>query len=94
MSLSPTMATISATQCQAVQLTVALRDAAGHDLTGRQLTWSSSSPSAYVDETGLVFATDSGRATITASTGLISAGVAITVVGHQPGFPRRFGCDG
>jgi hypothetical protein len=41
-----------------------------------------------------VFATDSGSATITASTGLVSASAAITVVGHQPGFPRRFGCDG
>jgi len=93
-TLSPTMATISAARCEAVQLTANLQDAAGNDLPGRKPTWSSSSPSVYVDGRGLAFGVDSGSAKITASTGLISASAVITVVGHQPGWPRRFGCDG
>jgi hypothetical protein len=90
MSLSPAGATINATHCQSVQLTPVLRDEGGTLLDGRQALWSSSSSSAFVTETGLVFARDTGSATITASTGLITASAAITVTGH---FPGRFACD-
>jgi uncharacterized protein YjdB len=90
LTVSPAAATLTAAGCQSVQLAAVLRDASGTLLTGRQPVWSSSDSSAFVSETGLVFAWDSGSATITASTGLISATASITVTGHRPG---RFGCD-
>jgi hypothetical protein len=86
--VSPTTATISASGCEAVQLTAVLRDAAGGQLFGRRPVWSSSNSSAYAEPiTGLVFAGDSGTTTVTANTGLVAASSAITVVGHIPRVP-------
>jgi hypothetical protein len=83
--------TIDAAACEVVQLKVELRDKAGRLLEGRHPIWTSSSPAAYVGETGSLYAVTSGHSTITASTGLVSSSVMVTVIGQQPG---RFGCDG
>jgi len=66
---------------QTKQLAVVLRDAAGAELTGRTVTFSTSSEAiARVSTTGLVTAVGTGRATITATSETKSGSVAIDVV--------------
>ena len=73
--LPPPVATVSVTLPApvvvigtSVQATAVLRDASGGTLTGRTVTWSSSSPSvATVSATGLVSAIAAGMSTITAT---------------------------
>jgi uncharacterized protein YjdB len=62
------------------QLTATLRDAAGNQLTGRTITWSSSATGiATVSSTGLVTAVAEGSATITATSEGISGNASVTV---------------
>ena len=66
---------------QTKQLAVVLRDAAGEELTGRAVTFSSTSDAiARVSTTGLVTAVGTGRATITATSETKTGTVAIDVV--------------
>jgi uncharacterized protein YjdB len=88
--ISPTAASLSATLCQNIHLGLSLHDAFGNRLAGRQAVWTSSDPGVVSLGDGLVWALDSGTATITASTGLISANAVITVEGHRLG---RHACD-
>jgi hypothetical protein len=65
---------------QTKQLAVVLRDAAGAELTGRVVTFSSSSDAiARVSDTGLVTAVAPGQATITATSEAKTATVTIVV---------------
>jgi uncharacterized protein YjdB len=62
------------------QLSVTVEDANGHPMVGAALAWSSSDPGvASVDTTGLVTAVGNGRATVTATSGGMSAGVVVNV---------------
>jgi uncharacterized protein YjdB len=72
-------ATASVDTGKTVQLTVVLRDAAGGTLTGRTVTWSSSSAAATVSSGGLVSGVAAGSATITASSEGKSGTATITV---------------
>ena len=77
-AVSPDNATIVAGET--VQLTATTLDAAGNELTGPTVTWSSSDEAmATVDATGLVTALGAGSATITATSGGKSGTAAITV---------------
>lgn len=84
MTISGDATTLSAAECQSMQIATSMWDASGNHLAGRQAVWTSSDAGvAYVDpQSGWVAARDSGTATITATTGLISAKVTIHVVGH------------
>lgn len=63
-----------------VQLTATAKDAAGNPVSGRTVTWSSSSPSvATVSSTGLVTGVDSGSVAITASVEGKNGGATIAV---------------
>ena len=65
---------------QTVQLDAVLRDSAGLFLTGRPVTWTSSdSALATVSGSGLVTARIAGTATITATSGGVSANATITI---------------
>ena len=82
-SVTVTPATASVQVGATVQLSAVLRDAAGNTLTGRTVTWSSSSSStAAVSATGLVTGVAAGPATITAASEGKSgtSGVTVTVV--------------
>jgi uncharacterized protein YjdB len=82
-SVTPSSATLQVSQT--VQLTATPKDASGNTLTGRTVTWGSSSKSvASVDGSGLVTATGSGSATITATSEGKSGTAAITVTTSQP----------
>src|SRR5580704_6339655 len=62
------------------QFTDTTKDAAGHILTGRAVTWSSSDTTvATVDQAGLVIAKKQGSLTITVASGSVSANAAVTV---------------
>jgi uncharacterized protein YjdB len=76
-TLSPASATVSAGATQ--QLTATLKDASGNTLTGRTVTWTSSSATATVNGSGLVTGVAAGSATITATSGAVSGTAAITV---------------
>jgi len=91
MVIFPRDTILHANLCESTYLTIVPQDASGNLLPGRHAIWTSSNDrAAAVDtETGLVFSRDSGTATITATTGLISAKATITVTGL---FPGRFGC--
>ena len=65
---------------QTLSLTATPKDAAGNTLTGRPVTWASSSPSvATVSNTGQVAGVTQGSATITATSESKSATAAINV---------------
>jgi uncharacterized protein YjdB len=82
-SISPTSATIGA--AQTVPFTATLKDASGRTITGRQVLWSSSlSPVAKVDTLGDVTGVSAGTATITATSGSVTASVSVTVVNNAP----------
>ena len=71
-----------------VQLTAATRDVDGNVLTGRPITWSSSSQTvAVVDATGLVTGLAEGSTTITATSEGISGSSAVTVSGQPAAVP-------
>src|SRR6266550_1215140 len=77
-SVSPASASLLPTQT--AQLTATLLDSTGAVLTGRTVTWSSSSTGvARVSGSGLVTAVAAGAATITAASGGQSGTSAITV---------------
>jgi len=84
--LPPPVATISVTLPSpvaaigtSVQATVTLRDASGATLTGRAVSWTSSSPAvATVGTTGLVTAISAGTTTITATSEGRSGSVELT----------------
>ena len=77
-------ATANVNEGKTVQLTATLKDANGNVLTGRTVTWSSSSTTvATVNTTGLVTGKVAGTATITATSEGQSGTSAITVV-HVP----------
>ena len=69
---------------QTVQLTATLRDSAGNTLTGRTITWTSSSTAtATVNASGLATGVAAGSATITAASGGQSGTAAVTVTVPQ-----------
>jgi hypothetical protein len=82
---------------QAVQLTATLRDAGGHELTGRTVTWTSTDPSkATVDAAGLVTGVATGSAGIQAAAESKTATLTFTVaegglVGPAGGTATGFG---
>ncbi len=66
---------------QTVQLTAALRDAAGNSLSGRSIAWSASpSQGATVSGTGLVTAIAAGVVTVTATSEGKSGSAQVTVI--------------
>lgn len=77
-TVSPSSATVARNQAQ--QLTATVRDSSGNALPGRTVVWTSSASAvAIVSATGLVSGVSPGTATITASSGGVSATAAITV---------------
>ncbi|HYL54097.1 MAG TPA: Ig-like domain-containing protein, partial [Gemmatimonadales bacterium] len=79
-TVTVTPASASVQAGQTVQLTATLKDANGNVLTGRVVTWSSSSnTAASVNATGLVTANAAGSATITATSEGKTGTSAITV---------------
>src|SRR3989449_5723764 len=83
-SVAPT--SLSLTVGQTGQLTATPRDASGNPLSGRVVTWTSSSAAvATVNSTGLVTALGAGTATLTATSEGKSGTAAITVT--QPPVP-------
>jgi hypothetical protein len=77
-AVSPSSATLAVDAT--VQLDVVLEDADGHELSGRDVTWSSNGEGvASVDQTGLVTAVSEGTATITAESEGESGTASITV---------------
>jgi len=82
-----TPATDTVVVTDTMRLTATAKDAAGHVLSGRVVTWASSSPAvATISATGLVtgVAENSVAATITATSEGVSGSAAITV---SPGLP-------
>ena len=78
-TVSPANASVAVAAVQ--QLTATLKDASGNTLTGRTVTWSSSSPTiAGVSGLGLVTGLVAGTATITATSEGRSGSATITVV--------------
>jgi hypothetical protein len=74
-------ATVSIQKNATQQLTATLRDSSGNVLTGRAITWSSSSMSAAtVSAAGLVTGVNSGSATITATSEGKSGTAVVTVL--------------
>src|SRR5213076_1246794 len=87
-SVSPPTASIQ--QGQTVQLTATLKDANGNTLSGRTVTWSSSSTSvATVSTSGLVSGVTPGSATITATSEGKSGTSSITVTAPSGGSQFR-----
>jgi len=79
-SLTVTPATASVQVTGTVQLTATLFDAQGNTLTGRNVTWSSSSQAvATVNQTGLVTGAGGGEVTVTATAEGRSGTAAVTV---------------
>src|SRR5207253_5029840 len=79
-SVEVTPATASVQAGQTVQLTATPRDAGGTPLSGRTVTWSSSTPAvATVSSRGLVSGVTPGSATITATSEGKSGTSTITV---------------
>jgi uncharacterized protein YjdB len=79
-SVSVSLAANSIQTGQTTTATATLRDASGNILTGRAVTWSSSTPAvATVSSTGLVTGVGAGSATITATSEGQSGGATITV---------------
>ena len=79
-SVSVTPTSLSLTVGQTGQLTAAPRDASGNALTGRVITWTTSSAAvATVNGSGLVTGRGAGTATITATSEGKSGAVTITV---------------
>lgn len=67
------------------QLAARLTDAAGNELSGRTVTWSSSDPGvAVVDGAGRVTAVAAGAATVKAGSEGVSGSAAVTVVAPAP----------
>jgi len=84
-SVSVSPATASVPVGQTVQLTATPQDASGNPLSGRVITWSSSSTTvATVSGSGLVTARAAGSATITATSEGQSGTAAITVPAPAP----------
>jgi len=82
-SVSPPSATVFVSQT--LQLTATPKDAGGNTLTGRTITWGSSSSSvATVSSSGLVSGVATGSATITATSEGKSGTAAITVSTPPP----------
>jgi uncharacterized protein YjdB len=80
-SVTVAPATANVNESKTVQLTATLKDASGNVLTGRTVTWSSSSTTvATVSSSGLVTGKVAGTATITATSESQSGTAAITVV--------------
>lgn len=80
-SIAVTPATATPLVGEAVQLSAAVKDAAGNLLSGQNLQWSSSASSvAAVSSSGLVTASAVGTATITAAVGAVSGTATITVL--------------
>lgn len=91
-SVAPATATVAIGQTQ--QLTATLRDAGGHVVTGRTITWTSNNNSAAtVSASGLVSASAAGSATITATSEGKSGGSAITVPAASPPPTQLFADD-
>lgn len=83
-TVSPASATIASGATQ--QLSTTLRDAGGTVLTGRVVTWSTSSGTiAQVNTAGLVQGTGAGTATITATSEGQTGTSSITVTSPPPG---------
>jgi uncharacterized protein YjdB len=94
LTVDPTAIAIGGETCATGTLTAVLRDAQGHDITGRQVSWSTSDRrvalvSATQDvpvSTVTVIPVDKGTATVTASTGLLNSSAAVTTTAMDPYF--------
>jgi uncharacterized protein YjdB len=87
-SVSP--ASLSIAVGQTMQLTATPRDAAGHALTGRTVTWKTSNGTvATVSAAGLVTGVSAGTATITASSEGVSGAATSTMTAPGSGGARR-----
>ena len=85
-AVSPASASVSVGQT--VQLTATPKDASGNPLSGRLITWASSSPAAAtVNGSGLVSGVAVGSTTITSTSEGKSgtAGISVTATGPPPG---------
>ena len=79
-SVSVTLASSNLTIGQTTQATAVTKDASGHVLTGRSISWSSSNSAvASVNANGLVSALAQGTATITATSEGVSGSGPITI---------------
>jgi uncharacterized protein YjdB len=84
-SVTVTPATASDAVGQTVQLTATLKDAKGRVLSGRIVTWASSSAAvATVSSSGVASGVAAGAATITATSEGISGSAAVTVTAAPP----------
>ncbi|HEV2750291.1 MAG TPA: Ig-like domain-containing protein, partial [Gemmatimonadales bacterium] len=84
-SVTVSPASASLTVGATTQLTATLRDALGNVLTGRAVTWTSTTPAvATVSATGLVTGVAAGPALVTATSGGQSGSAAVTVSGQTP----------
>ena len=80
-------ATVSISIGETIQLTATPQDASGNVLTGRTVTWSSSSEAvATVDSNGLVSGTGGGDASVSATAEVVFGTSAVTVI--DPTAPR------
>ena len=84
-SVTVTPATSSIAVNATQQLTATTRDASGNILTGRLVTWTSSSAAAQVSSTGLVLGVAAGNATITATSEGQTGTASVTVTTPAPG---------
>ncbi|HET9065707.1 MAG TPA: Ig-like domain-containing protein [Gemmatimonadales bacterium] len=92
-AISPSPVTIE--QYATTQLTAETRDSGGSLLVGRPVSWSSSIPAiATVSPDGLIEGLTPGGTTITATSGLASVAIQVTVVAQPPLVPPfTFGAD-
>lgn len=75
------------------QLSATLRDAGGNVLTGRTVTWTSSTTSvATISSSGLVTAVAAGTTTATAASGGVSGSTTVTVTAAAPPPQSNLGC--
>jgi len=86
-SVSP--ASLSIAVGQTMQLTATPRDAAGHALKGRTVTWKTSNGAvATVSATGLVAGVNAGTATITATSEAVTGTATSTMIAPGSGAPQ------
>jgi len=92
LTVDPPAITIGGRNCASGTLTAVLRDMQGHEITGRQVSWSTSDPqvatvSGPLDvpvPTVRVYPFHKGTATVTASTGLLSSSATVTTTEQDP----------
>jgi hypothetical protein len=92
LTVEPPAITIGGATCASATLTAVLRDANDHEITGRQVSWSTSDDRVAVPRTTIgvpastvrVYPTGKGTAMVTASTGLLSSSATVTTTEQDP----------